>query len=535
MADPFELTTFDGHSIGPATVYNFVMADEDDIAITSDVSAIERRSAGPTVTGASSPGMTIVIRSDGPDNDDAAAVAYRQNINQWFDPNAKKNSAPRYLERYADDGSTLIRAGCYVVSRTFSGRGSNAYVVTLWSPQEAWEASSLTTSASDPSSVTNAGNTLAYPIVELTTSTHVTRRACTVTGAGAGGGLIAYPVVFALADADATDTNTFVYVEGVSVPCYVDDSGAGTSRVWALVDTASDGTTATNVDIIYGTGLANPLCQTLAKGGMDWDDATNCHNTQWEWNEWLVSSYPARPGTWRPGLLGNHNEAADVSYGIGAESASGVTFALGAGSAFNNAADSIRLHVGAKAGATNAFSGSSITTATMDGTNARAIVRYRVAGSITWLATGGGVRTNTTTSTSYDIDNAVEIAITLENDGATADPSSMAVSGSAVRLVLVSYPTVVVGAAEDMDHYDGVYTIGSRTITFTDFICMDDTLTIDCGARDIYNDDDGPFYGPENRITFSDADQWLVLDAGVNTVTDGLTVTDVIRHRSAYA
>lgn len=530
MADPFELTTFDGHSIGPATVYNFVMADEDDIAITSDVSSIGRRSAGPIVTGASSPGMTIVIRSDGPDNDDPAAVAYRQNINQWFDPNAKKNSTPRYLERYADDGSTLIRAGCYVVGRTFSGRGSNAYVVTLWSPQEAWEASSLTTSASDPSSVTNAGNTLAYPTIELTTATHVTRRACTVSGAGAIGGVIAYPVVFLLSDANATDANTFVYVEGVSVPCYVDDSGLSTSRVWALIDAASDGS-ATNVDIIYGTGLANPLCQTLNDGGMDWLDATNCHNTQWEWNDWTTTpSNPARVGTWRPALTGNHDPAADATYQN--TSSSGVVLGLGASGTYDNSSDSIKTHIGANA---NTMTNLSRVTANLDGTNARAYVRKRVAGSASWTDVWTQT-TNATVTTSLAFSGAgVEISVGIENFGATADPATLTVSGASVTLSLASAPTVNVGTAENMDLYDGPYTIGSRTITLSDFICPNDTLTIDCETRSITNATAGPFYGDVDAITFSHPDQWLVLEPGSNTVTDGLSVTDVCKFRSAYS
>lgn len=527
----YDVVQFDGTTLGTGTDYDAWLDARDEYVMTSAIDTITRRSASPLVTGTAEEGRTITLHIANAAGSSLTAAEFRDAVKTLFD--SRKNAmGERTLVIVGDDGSTNVQIGVYVAQWAYLSQGVDEYVITLWARQNYWQATTVTESDPDPATVTNAGNTIAYPTIELTTGTHVTRRACTVTGAGAGGGLIAYPVRFDLSDANATSTNVFVYVEGVSVPCYVMNSGLSTSAVWALVDTASDGTTATNVDIIYGTGPTNPLAGTLDDAGMAWTNGSVISNTSWIWSDWsTVTSNPPRPGAWRPALTGEHNDAADVSYGI-SSSGNNVIISLGAAGSFDNRADSVRLHVGAKAGTTNALSGMSRVTANLDGSNARSFVKYRVANSSTWV-TAVSTTTNGTATSAVDLDNAVEIVVGLENFGSTADPATLTISAN-TTLALASNPTVVVGSATDMDIYDGDYTIGDRTISFTNLIVPDGTLSINCESRTITSSVAGPFYGDEDALTFSHPDQWLLLNPGSNTVTDGLSATDVVKHQEAW-
>jgi hypothetical protein len=518
----YDVLSFDGVSLLPAAGYAAHIDAREEYGLSTAISTIDRRSASPLVSGLVRSGKPIVLYISR-FGATLTAAQFRNNVKDIFDPYIDTG---RLLVIEGDDGTTDVQIECYVESWSYISVGIDQYIIALWAPSGVWQKTTLTTSASNPATVTNAGNVAAAPTIELTTTNHVTRRACTVTPATAYGNLIAYPVVFALDSTAVTSSNTFVYVEGVSVPCYVDDAGLVTSRVWALIDTAVAGT-ATNVDIIYGTGLVNPLCQTLDDGGMDWADNTNCTNAQWEWNDWSgAASNPPRPGTWRAATTGNHSETADVSY----QESAGIIY-LGAAGSYGNGADSLRLSI-PSGGLT--LTNLSRQTANLDGANARAYVRKRTRGSATWSDVWTQT-TNATVTTALGFGgNSVEITVGLENFGTTADPSTLTVTGSSVTLTIFNAPTVVVGSAENMDRYDGTYTIGSRSITFSDFIVPDGTLTIDCDARSISSSVAGPFYGDEDALTFSHPDQWLVLLPGSNTITDGLSATDVVKHRDTY-
>lgn len=532
----YDVVSFNGTTLGSGTNYDAWLDQRDEYVTTSTIDAIHRRSAAPLVTGTAEDGRTITLHLANAAGSALTAAQFRDAVKELFDP--RLNAAgERLLVIVGDDGSTDVQIGCYVQQIAYLSPGIDQYVVTLWAPTNYWQATALTTDSASPATVTNAGNTAVYPVVEMTNTNHVTRRACTVTGAGAGGGLVAYPVVFLLSSSTVTASNTFVFVEGVSVPCFVDDPSTVNSRVWALIDTHADGTTATHVDVIYGAALLNPLCQTLDDGGMDMADAATTGNSAWEWNDWSVSSFPSRPGAWRPALTGNHSSASGASYQITSEGSS-VVIALGASGAYDNSADSIRLHVGAKAGTTSALANLSRQTANLDGTNAQAYVRYRTAGSRSWQ-TAWSSRANATVTTSIDLDNAVEIAAGIENDQGGVDAATLTLSGTTAALTLASTPTVVVGAAENMDHYynrnGSELVVGGRTIRFTQFFVPDGTLTIDCEARTITSDVAGPFYGVEDGITFSDPDQWAILEPGSTAITsDMANVAWTVKHRGGY-
>lgn len=519
----FDLLTFNGTTLALGDLQGW-LDQRDPYVVSASLDVRGRPSAAPTVDGYALDGMTRFVRVARRSGSSATAHEVREQVETLFEPSL--NGAARTLTFTGSDGSTTLRLGCYVVRREWQPFGVDQWIIELFAPAGGSEADTAETSAANPATVTNAGTRPVLLSIALTTATHKSRRACTVTGAGGGGGVIAYPVMFLLSDAAATATNVFVYVEGVSVPCFVDDAGTITSRVFALVDTASDGTTATNVDIVYGTGLTNPLCGTLDDGGMDWTTTTN---TSWEWNDWRASTFPARPGVWRPALTGRHVNP-DARHQITTESASSLLIESNTAGEYSGEADSVLLIVGAQAGTTGALTNLSRQTAGLV-SQGRAFVRYRVAGSATWVD-AWTVTSNTTVTTSIDLDNAVEIVAGIETTSTSAIADVQMTLSGTPELALANNPTVVVGAAENFDYYDGTYQIGSETITFNDVLAPDGTLTIDCEARSITSSVAGPIFG---SFQFSDPDQWLQLEAGSNVVSDGLSATDVISWRDGYA
>lgn len=614
------ITGFDGHTLNSTTAYRVGLPYGSSAPKAVGLSLQQRASSYPSVSSMSRNAWTFQLRISGTAGAGVTYAQFRENVEQWFDSSGSRET--RTLTATWHDG-TAVQIDVLVQSLELTGDAgiieSLEYIATCVAPRPYWESTTLTTSASNPATVTNAGNTAALPVVELTSGTHVTRRACTVTGAGAGGGVIAYPVKFVLvngtpvlasstanpavittssphglstgnsvtiaghsdasingtytitvtnttqftipvngatngagsggavalaADYDSTfvglaEENFAVYVEGLSVPCDVTIIDGALVYVWALLDTGADGLTATNVDIVYGAGLSNPLAGTLNDAGMSWTDHGNCTNSAWEWDDWSgILSNTARTGVWRPAKTGNHHPDAAVSYGISATS-TGVTFALGGEGTYDNSADSIRMLVGAKAGVTSALTGLKRVTAGLDGTNARAFVRKRIAGSKDWLDVWTS-SSNATVSSNIDIDDAVEIAIGIENFGSTADVATLDISdvsaGNQIALALASTPTVVIGSATNADVHNGSLTIGDRTITFNNLIVPDGTLTVDAAARSITSSVAGPFYGDEDAIEFESADVWFALVPGSNTVTNGTDDSDVIvKFRSAFS
>lgn len=522
MATPYDLASFDGTSIGPGTDYDALFRDEDEWIRGSDVASESRRGTYPLVTGSSLQGRALTLRVWRAPGSALTRQAFREDIQQIFDPN-RNPLGIRYLTLYGEDGTTLLRLGCYVLSLAWVSQGTDELIVQLWAPWPVLEASSATTSGNNPASVTNAGNVPVYPTVTLTSATTASRRRVEITSSIS---LAAYPVNIALGAIDTT--RVWAYVNGNPVPIGIGDNG---NELWILVDVADDGT-PTVVDMLYGASMpVNPLAGLLDDGGMDWGEASN---TTWKWDDWSVLSAPARNGTWRPALTGAHNEASGASYAITQDGAA-VVIALGAAGAYDNSADSLVLAVDSRAGLTSALANLRRVTANLDGTNARAFVRYQVRGSSTWLTAWSSVA-NGTVSTAIDLDNAVRIAVGIENHGATADPATLTIDGAGstsatmAALTIGNAPTVSAAAAETLSIYDGDYTIAGRTITFDQVFALGD-LVIDCHNRTITASGGGPIYG---AIAFSDPEQWLVLLPGSNAITDGLGVTDVVSYRDGW-
>lgn len=351
------LTQFDGHAINGSSSYTVELRSTNPITHDVGVNLITRRNTASlldSITVNPIEYLLIVTPTD-------AATAYatwKTNVQQWFSPS--NSDVTRFLVGTVDDGTTA-QIELVVVSRKLVrdtgviAKGSVRYDVVVRAPWPFWESTATITTSTSP--IINAGNAIALPSIAFTSAVHKSRRITTVVGAGAGGGLVSYPVLFTLNDAAATSGGTFVFIEGVSVPTYVVNSGGGTSKVWALVDTASDGSTLTHIDIVYGTGLSNPLGQTLDMGGMD---ATNSTNTQWQWSDFRINRWPSRPGTWRPVAAGNHNTSAQISYGIINEGSGTITFTIGTPGQYDNSADGMVLVVGSKAGSSNAITSNSV-------------------------------------------------------------------------------------------------------------------------------------------------------------------------------
>lgn len=517
----YDLVSFDGNLIGPGTSYDFGLSVHDQYVRTGTVETLARRGTYPVAGAVSIESRTLTVR--GSNAGGVSAATFRANVQNWFDPNENVNGA-RYLVMVGDDGVTQIRLACYVVSLEYVSQGVDQYIVTLYAPNPIWEAVALTTSVTNPASVTNAGNVAVAPTITLTTTTHVTRYATTVTDT-TGRGLLACPVVAALNDAAATDATTFVYINGVSVPTVVVAPGTTTSRVWFLVDVGALATT--DVDIIVAAGLVNPLGGTLPLGGMDLAGSTN---TSWAWNDWSLSDHPSRPGVWRLGQVGRHT-ASNFSYWVTTESATSIQFQASSGTTLANDADGAVLAVGAQAGTTTALAGL-VRTVTGTSSVAFAFVRYRVANSGRWLE-GWRVTAAATVSTSIDLDDAVEIVAGVEYFSATAGNLYLDLSGAAT-LALASTPTVTVGAASNYDRLNGVLTIGNDTITFDNLILPDGTTTIDCGAKSIASSVAGPQYG-DDTPSFSDAGTWIQLEPGANAVANTTGATLTVSHRGGYA
>lgn len=522
------ITSFDGNNVNQATSYKVRIRNTNPVQRTIEVAASVRRNRGSYVDFINFAAMELVVSIMGADTATARAT-WMTNVQQWFNP---WESDTRQLVATWYDGTTSVFLDVRVISLTkIQDNGSvmgTIYECVMRADYPFWQASSLTTSASGPATVTNGGNVIAQPTIELTTGTHKTLRQCTVVGAGAAGGLVACPIQFAVNDANVTATNVFVFINGISSPCAVVGAGGVSSKVWALIDTAADGST-TYVDIIYGSGITNPLCGTLSDP--DLFDTTNTDNNSWRWDDWNVTTHPNFPGSWVPSVVGNH--AAGV-YQLTSDGGS-VVFDLVTSGVSDYDSITVRVPLSPRGTPDPSLIGLSRVTANLGGTFAQAFVRSRLPNTDRW-GTEWSTRANATVTASITFDiGFIVAAVGIENDGATADPATLTItdSGGVTRFSDNNLePSVVVGAATNVDYYNGTYQVGSYTFTFTDCFAPDGTLTIDCLNRLITSSASGAIY---NRPKPSDASFWATLPPGNTTITDGITATDVIKHRNTYS
>lgn len=527
MAVAYDLVSWDGNSIGPGTDYHAYLASGDRFPVSGTVATQSRRTVEPHVLSTSLNQRRLTVHVRLAAGAATSLATFRANMKTWFDP-ASNASGARYLVMYAEDGTTQIRIAAYVEEIQPTPRNNIGFDIALVMPRPYWEAASATTSADNPATVTNAGNVAVRPSIELETGTHKTRRACTVTPVTAWP-VTAYPARFLLSDANATSSNVFVYVNGVLVPCYVTGGGSGSSAVWALVDCADDGT-PTYVEIFYGSGMTNSLCGALSAGTM----RSASTNASWEWDDWTVLTNPNYCGQWRPDNLGNHHTSATAKYRITDGGSVVISLATTGVSTFD--AISLRVPSGWDSTATS-IDGLSRTTANLDGTNAQAFVRALYKSSATWVDLWT-TRANAAVSTDINgTDGAIMLSAGLENDGATNDPATLTLTDAGgvnrvrVDLLASTTPTVVVGAATNVDYYNGTYQVGGYTLTFAHTLAPDGTLAIDCQEKTISSSASGPII---NMPTFSDPSIWAALEPGSNTITDGISATDAITHRDGF-
>ncbi len=523
------ITSIGGNAVNGSTSYRVVFPAGDPLVRRKSVQYARRRIGGPRVIARNWEPLEFSLLIAAADTATAYATL-KTTVEQWFQPWGR--STTRLVATWHDGTSVYVDVELLELRpRQDAGAVQTVqYEARCAAPTPIWRAESLTTSASNPASVTNSGNVPTAPTIELTTSTHVTYRSCQVSGAGQANGFVATPIRFALNDATATATNVFVWVNGVPTKCKVVNGGTTTSAVWALVDTNPDGT-STQVDIIYGSGLTNPLCGQL--DDPDLFDTASVSNTSWRWDNWPISTHPSFAGSWVPAATGYQNPAANIVYQLRSDGAS-VTFELRT----QGTSDYDSMYV-AIPGAVNNSGSSNIVnlsrvTANFNGVSAQAYVRGRPPNSDRWT-TLWSTRANATVTTSISVSGNVYIAIAagIENDAGGADDATLTLddTGTPVQIGINTPPTVTVGAAQNYDYYSGDYTIGNYTINFPGTFAPDATLTLDCETGIPTTSGSGPIYNAPLPTT---ADGWPLLVPGANAVTDGLGATDVIKHRNAF-
>lgn len=350
MADAYEVISWDGHPMGPGTSYLAMHDYRDTWSAAGELTTLTRRSTYPLVTSTSRPGRSFTLRVNLADAAISMAT-FRTNITNWFDPQDNADGL-RYLVGYGVDGTTQVRIGCYVTSWELVTTATGYYVITLYAPHDQWEANAFVTSAPNPASVTNNGNAPCSPSLQLTTTLHVRFQQWQITGAGVGGGgLRQYPVKLAINDSELFPSYAWVYVNGEPAPYFVGNGGLSTSYLWVRVDTHSDGTTPTLVDVVYSLAVGvNPLAATMRTNGIAFADPT-CTNTTIKWDSVAASSNDALPWCWRPAVIGATGGVSGGSYAITDESDPSLTITRYTDATVNADADSIVMSTGGVAAA----------------------------------------------------------------------------------------------------------------------------------------------------------------------------------------
>lgn len=523
------IVSFDGNNVNQSTSYNVRILNSNPISRGIDVMSSSRRNRGGLLDAIVYQPLILNVAIFGADSATARST-WMSNVQQWFSP---WHTGTRQLVSTWIDGTTQVYLDVEVLSLAKTNDNGTVmgtiYECVMRAEYPIWRKTTDTVSSSNPATVSNAGNVRAYPSIALTTATHKTLRSCTVAGAGESNGVVAYPVLFALNDSAATSTNIFVYINGVSAPCYVINGGTGTSAIWALVDTAADGS-STAVDIIYGSGITNPLCGALSDPGLFETYSASSTNTSWRWAEWDIAAHARVPGAWIPATTGYHN--ASIYYQMTSASASATFNLLTSGSSDY---DSMYLSVptGVKSGFGGGITNLYRSTSGIGASGAQAYVRGLLPGGDTWTTLWSTTANGTVTTAISTSQEYIALCCGIENAGAGADPSTAIFDNSSwyMSIEIATPLTVTIGSASNVDYYNGTYVIGDYTITFADTFAPDGTLTIDCHNRTISSSASGSIY---NLPKFSDPTAWAALNPGSNTVTDGISATDTITHRESF-
>ncbi|MBV6425168.1 MAG: hypothetical protein NAOJABEB_02982 [Steroidobacteraceae bacterium] len=512
------ITSVGGNTVNGATSYKVYFPNGDPIARRKSVQSRARLNTSPLTTARQYEALEFTVRISAADTATAYAT-FKSNIEKWFSP--YRSSTVALVANWHDGTSVYVDAEILEL-QPIQDAGvvqSLIYEARLWAAVPIWQASSADTSSSNPATVTNDGNVAVRPSIALTTSTHKTLRACTVSAA-VGTSLVSYPIQFTLNDSAATSTNVFVFVNGVSRPCNVQGGGGASSKVWALVDCAPDGSD-TYVDIIYGSGLTNPRCGEL--DDPDLFDTTATSNSSWKYDNWSLRAHGTHAGSWFPATTGNYRY--DEPHQLSSDGTSAVFALVNVGTS-----DYDSMVLLTPSGSTQVASLSRVTASL--GSYTQAFMRNWVTGESDWT-TEWSTRSNGTVTTTQSFSDSVAIAVGLENDGTMGAPGTLTLTESVSYVaVTITSPTVTVGSAANVDYYDGTYVVGNYTLTFEDTFAPDGTLTIDCQTKAITSSASGAVY---NAPTFTtDPSVWAQLEPGVNTITDGLSASDVITHRDGY-
>jgi hypothetical protein len=447
-------------------------------------------------------------------------------IEKTFNPFKK---VTRSLVATYHDGTTQVFLDCYVSSLkknmdTGPTKGGMLFRATLHAIVPFWQSVALNSSTTSP--ITNAGNTRAFAKVTLLNGgVTANYKVFTVTDTS-GRGLVGYPVL--IASAITSGAIHYAFVNGVSVPTL-----SSTTSIWVRVDVVPGGTST--VTTMYGANLpTNPLQDTLSLGSM----SSGSSLTSATMNAYDITTYPIAPLTYRPTI---HQITSGAPSDSGFENTTLGAFVLhnpAAGS--KNDANAMVMTLGSQAGTLNAL-GSGFSRVTTNHTAAvRSFIRYRVAGSVSWIdawtQTG-----NATVTTAVDIDNAVEIVAGIEYTGPTGTDGAQLVLSGSHAIALNGTPTVTNTQSGTARVYNGnvdLVTSGT-TLTFSNYAFPTGTLTFDCNAdpnqRSISNSNsDTPV--TIGGFSFDDPVDFLTLDPGANTWSTTLpgTPTITVLWRDSY-
>ena len=530
VAAPCDLASFDGHFVGPGTDVMAYLDVRDAFGVSGTVEMQARRSIEPLVMSVSPDGRTIPIRLARAAGATMSAATFRSTVKRWF--SIQKNTGARYLVLYGDDGSTFVRTACYVERIEPLNEGVDEYLVVLTMAQQWFEANTPTVSAANPTSVTNAGDTPTPASLALTTSTHKTLRACTVSGAGAGGGLLGFPVRLAAVESGMTAGEVFAYSPG-NIPTLSDDYNA---YIWCLVNTAGDGNISTAVDLVHANAVddSNTAGGDLNDGGMKLLDAvtgTDSSNSTWSWNDLTVSLNADRCGSWRPALTGKFQTVG--TYEITAEGASLTINCTGGGSG-ERVADSISCVLGCTGSSVANLSRAYTTTGT-----ARAYFLGRALGQSTWTTIWSITATATVTS-SITVTGYTELACGCEYTATPGNANTLVLSGNGTGGIftcsLANTPTVNVPASSNLDYYDGQVANDTNGdyVKFESFMCQDGTLTIDTKEGTV--ESSVGFVRSYGKIEFGNPAALFQLEPDANAISETLDAgaSFTITHRNAY-
>lgn len=407
-------------------------------------------------------------------------------------------------------------------------------------------------------STTNGGRFKALPVITIAPTATATKRTYIVS-AGAADGVAGYPVKLPF----TAFGNTWIFDRGRSIPFVA--AGGGT---WVRVNIAKGA--SIQLDCFTG-GADNPSADDLDLGGLD----PASTNSQWTFNNWLVSEHPNGPGNFKPMKTGLTFQG--VSYGItdDGETTGSLTIAIAGGDKYDRMFDSVAMNFGVPA------SSITLTAEANDLVDARVfvkkIVRHSVRpGATAWKwdteedgtgaplplyddgSTSGDEVANAIAAMAGDFPVAFDSPISLggaigviigiepiysierthvetDTDGGTSVAGdgiqralgSITISGDAI-IALSGGATVSGGATSDCVALNGAtLTNGANgdSIIFKQAF-FTGSLAIDCYNKTIVAST-GRCYAD---IRFTDQDDWLALEPGANSLS-GVAATVAYHER----